>query len=215
MKLFWRCEINQSIRNENIKGATWQYLSQKSWYRPSHAVSLHLQMMMVKTRRKMRRGRRGRLWSSWGWRCLSPMFQISILYFWFTLTIVLPLAFSHPKKQVISINPICGGLVWLIKIEKQEGSNCKSASETPRSSFVFLSFLGFGEHHWRDIRMKQQVGVLNILSIRISPNLNIWIIRQFCWTWHQYLWLKDMRMINDCINILLRHCFSACNLLPK
>ena len=56
----------------------------------------------------------------------------------FTLTSFLrPFHFNHCsflgflslKAEVISINPICGGWVWLIKIEKP-GSNCKSASNT-------------------------------------------------------------------------------------
>ena len=64
-----------------------QYLSQKSWYRPSHAVSLHLQMMMVK-RERLEKGIMIKL------RVAVPFSHVSksILYFCFTLTIVLPLA---------------------------------------------------------------------------------------------------------------------------
>ena len=64
-------------------------------------------------------------------KTLYRLFQILQLL----LCIMLP-----RPKQVISINPICKSLVWLIKIEGAKWGKCKTASNAQRSTFVFSPF---------------------------------------------------------------------------
>ena len=64
-------------------------------------------------------------------KILYRLFQI--------LQLLLCIMLSCPK-QVISINPICKSLVWLIKIEGAKWGKCKTASNAQRSTFVFSPF---------------------------------------------------------------------------